>query len=257
MEIHYELQGPSETPAIVFSNSLMSNLSMWNPQMAVVAEYRVLRYDSRGHGGSEGPPGAYTFELLAEDVRALMDLLGIERTHFVGLSMGGMVGQALAIHHPERVQSLVLCDTRGHTPEGRKKPRAERIALAEKEGVEPMVERALRGWFSDGFRKAHPEVMDDVRKMIRTTSKEGIIGCSHALNEHNFSPRLSEIRCPTLIVVGEDDPSTPVSEAQEMHGRIAGSKLIVLPRARHLSNMECAEDFNSALTAFLEDVDVS
>ena len=225
--------------------------------MAAVAGWRVLRYDSRGHGGSEGPPGAYSFEQLAEDVRALMDLVGIERAHFVGLSMGGMVGQALALDHPERVRSLVLCDTRGHTPESRKKPRAERIALAEREGVGPMVERALQGWFSDGFRKAHLEIMDDVRKMIRTTSKEGIIGCSHALNGHNFSPRLPEIRCSTLIVVGEDDPSTPVSEAQEMHGRIAGSKLVVLPRARHLSNMECAEAFNSALTAFLEDVDVS
>lgn len=251
VEINYELSGPESAPVVMLSHSLLANLSMWDPQMEALAGYRVLRYDTRGHGGSEAPPGEYTFELLAEDARALLGALGIETTHFVGLSMGGMIGMVLGIDYPEVLDSLVLCDTRGHSPEAREEQRAERMAAVKEHGIEPLVEGALSGWFSDGFRESHPEVMDAVRAMIRTASPTGLIGCSHAINVQNSTPRLSEITAPTLIVVGEEDIGTPVSESKAMQERIAGAKLVILPEARHLSNMERPAEFNEALAGFL------
>jgi len=248
---HYEISGPEDASVVVFSNSLLSNISMWDPQMDAFSDFRILRYDQRGHGDTEGTPGAYTFELLADDVRELMLALKIEQAHFVGLSMGGMTGQAMALYYPEMIRSLVLCDTRGHTPEARKVIREERIALTEREGVEPMVEGCIKGWFSDDFVATNPALMDEVRKMIRDTSAEGLIGCSYALNTHNYSPRLHEITCPTLIVVGEHDVGTPVSESQAMQECIVGSELVVLSKARHLSNMEQADLFNTEVTRFL------
>ncbi len=254
VETHYELTGPKDAPVVTLSNSLMSNLSMWDRQMAALKGYRVLRYDTRGHGGSEAVAGAYSFGMLADDVCGLLDALEIETTHFVGLSMGGMTGQGLAIHHPDRLNSLALCDTRGHSPELRKGQRDARIQVIEEHGVEPLVESALERWFSDGFRAANPDIMDGIRAMIRSTSPEGVIGSSHALNAHNYTPRLHEISAPTVIIVGEDDQGTPVSESEAMHERIAGSTLHVLPVARHLSNIECADAFNTILIDFLESV---
>lgn len=249
---HYDISGPEDAPVVVFSNSLLSNMSMWNSQMDAFSDFRVLRYDQRGHGGTESTQGSYDFELLAEDVRELMLALDMEQAHFVGLSMGGMTGQALALYYPEMIRSLVLCDTRGHTPEARKKIREERISRTKREGVEPMVEGCIKGWFSPGFAVTNPELMDEVRRMIRGTSAEGLIGCSYALNTHNYSPRLHEITCPALIVVGEHDMGTPVSESKAMQKCISGSGLVVLPEARHLSNMEQVELFNEVVTGFLQ-----
>ncbi len=251
IEIHYELAGPESAPVVSFSHSLLANLAMWDPQMEALDNYRVLRFDTRGHGQSEATPGAYDFELLADDAKALLDALGIQKTHFAGLSLGGMIGQALALKYPERIRSLILCDTRGHSPPERSKARAERIATAQKHGIEPLVQRALEGWFSVGFRQSNPEIMDAVRSMIRSTSVDGLIGCTHAIDNQNHTPRLQEITLPTLIIVGEDDRGTPVSESRDMHERIAGSEMVVFPTARHLSNMERAEEFNEALLTFL------
>lgn len=251
IDLSYDLSGPETGPQLTFSHSLFADRSMWDPQMEVLGDYRILRFDTRGHGGSASTPGEYDFEMLADDARRLLDRLEINKTHFVGLSMGGMIGQALAIYYPERIQSLVLCDTRGHTPEGRRAGRAERIATVQREGIEPTVERCITGWFSLRFAAENPGLMDQVRDMIRRTSVDGLIGCTHAIDIHNYSPRLHEIAAPTLIIVGEDDQGTPVSEAKAMHERIPGSELVVLPEARHLSNMERPREFNDALVSFL------
>lgn len=251
VEIHYELSGPDAAPVVTLSNSLMSNVSMWERQLKALKGFRVLRYDTRGHGDSEAAPGDYTVTMLAEDLRGLWGALGIEKSHFVGLSLGGMIGQELAIESPERLLSLVLCDTRGHSIGGREQQRRERIATVREQGVEPIVEGALTGWFSEGFREANPELMEKVRAMIRTTAPEGLIGCSHAINEQNHTPRLSEIALPTLIIVGENDEGTPVSASEDMHARIEGSTLVVLPEAKHLSNLERPDEFNAALAEFL------
>jgi len=255
INIHYELTGPTDAPVITFSNSLLSNLSMWDPQMDALKDYRVLRYDQRGHGGTEGTEGEYDFDLLAEDAKELLLGLGIKRTHFVGLSMGGMTGQALTLNYPEMVASLTLCDTRSHTSVDRKPGRIKRIQTAETDGIEPMVEGCIKGWFSDGFNADNSELMDEVRSMVRGTSVPGLVGCTYALNSQNHTPRLHEIDCPTLIIVGEDDPSTPVSESKVMHERIDQSSLVVLPKARHLSNVEQAEIFNETLLGFLSSLD--
>jgi 3-oxoadipate enol-lactonase len=251
IEIHYELVGSESAPMVTFSHSLLTNLAMWDPQIAALDNYRVLRFDTLGHGQSEATPGAYDFELLADDAQSLLNRLGIQKTHFVGLSMGGMIGQELVLKYPERIASLVLCDTRGHSPPQRSKARTERIATARRHGIEPMVERALEGWFSDVFRQRNLEIMDVVRQMIRSTSVDGLIGCTHAIDVQDHTPRLHEISVPTLIIVGEDDRGTPVSESRDMHERISGSELVVLPTARHLSNMERSQEFNQALLTFL------
>jgi 3-oxoadipate enol-lactonase len=251
IDMQYDLVGPPEAPVITFSNSLLSNLSMWDPQLDASKEYRVLRYDQRGHGGTEATSGEYDFDLLAEDIRALLVTLGISETHFVGLSMGGMTGQALTLNHPNMVQSLTLCDTRSHTSEDRKPGRMKRIQTANTDGIEPMVEGCIQGWFSDNFIAENADLMDDIRAMIRGTSVPGLIGCTYALNSQNHTPRLHEIDCPTLVIVGENDPSTPVSESKVLHERINDSSLVVLPNARHLSNIEQADLFNDALLPFI------
>ena len=250
--IEYEIGGPPEAPVVTFSHALATHLGMWEPQTAFLAEqYRVLRYDTRGHGRSDVPAGSYTFSQLVEDVRVLLDRVGVERTHFVGISMGGMIGQWLALTYPERLLSLVLCDTSARTPPEAREIWDERVAVAGREGMNAHVEPSIGRWFTPAFARKHPEAVDRVRAMIRATDPRGFIGCAAALREHDVLDRLSEIRIPALIMVGEKDPGTPVAAAQVIHERIAGSELVVLESASHLSNVEQAKAFNQKLLAFL------
>src|ERR687887_1656284 len=170
ISVNYTLEGPASAPIVTMSNSLASNLSMWDPQMSVLtSRYRVLRYDTRGHGGTDAPAGPYTLEELAEDARGLLHALGIPRVHFVGLSMGGMIGQLLGLESPELLQSLVLCDTMSRVPPEAKPLWEERIHTAQTQGMEPLVEPTVARWFTAPFRAQHPEVVDTVRTMIRST----------------------------------------------------------------------------------------
>lgn len=253
--VEYEVSGPDSGHWVVLSNSLMTTLRMWDYQLPVLHRYRVLRYDQRGHGGTEGTKGPYDFELLAKDAIALMDHVGANQVHWVGLSMGGMIGQALALYYPERIRSLTLCDTVGHSLGDRKAKRAERIKRVEVDGVEPMVEGCLTGFFSQDFAETNPELMDQMRDVIRNTSVNGVIGCSHALNDHDYTPRLHEIHHPALVIVGEHDPSTPEADSREMADQIPFADFVILPHAKHLSNIERAFEFNATLMAFLDEVD--
>lgn len=246
------MTGPPGAPVVTFSHSLATHLGMWEPQaQAVGARYRMLRYDTRGHGGSDVPAGPYSFSQLVDDVRALLDAIGVERTHFVGISMGGMIGQWLALTCPERLQSLVLCDTSGRTAPEAGEIWDERIARAAREGMGSQAEPTIGRWFTPRFVKEHAEVVDSMRAMIRATDARGFVGCAAAIKTHDALDRLSEIKVPTLIIVGEKDPGTPVAAAEAMHERIAGSQLVVIESASHLSNLEQAEAFNEALLAFL------
>lgn len=251
--IHYELTGPENGPVVTMSHSLAAHSGMWAPQVpALVGRgYRVLRYDTRGHGQSEVPAGPYTLEMLAEDVIALLQGLGIAKTHFVGLSMGGMIGQTLALMRPDLLHSLVLCDTSSGYPPEAAAQWQERIAAAKAHGLEPNVEPTLERWFSPGFAADNRALMDTVRAMIRNTPVEGFVGCCHAIAKLDLTERISDIRTPTLIIVGEDDPGTPVAMSRTIQERIEGSELVVIPVARHLSNMEAVEPFNAALLDFL------
>lgn len=252
ISMNYTLEGPTSAPVVTLSHSLATNLSMWDPQVpALTSRYRVLRYDTRGHGGSDAPEGAYSLEQLAEDARALLRGLGIARTHFIGLSMGGFIGQILALKHPQLLHSLVLCDTTSRVPADARPMWKERIRVANTQGMEPHVEPTIGRWFTAPFREQHPEVVNPVRAIIRATNSAGYIGCCHAIAALDLADRLQAITVPTLIIVGEDDPATPVAASRTIHERIKGSELVILKSASHLSNMEQPEAFNRAVTAFL------
>jgi len=248
----YELDGPAGAPVVTLSNSLATDLSMWDPQVqALAARYRVLRYDTRGHGGTDAPAGGYTLEQLAEDVRALLRALGIGRTHFVGLSMGGMIGQTLALESPDLLLSLSLCDTSSRVPPEAKPLWDERIRTAESQGMEPLVEPTLARWLTPPFRAARADVVEQVASMIRRTDPAGYAGCCHAIAALDLTDRLGAIRVPTLVVVGEDDPGTPVAASRVIHERVKGSDLVIIKAAAHLSNLEQPAEFNRAVTTFL------
>lgn len=255
ISINYTLEGPASAPVVTLSHSLATNLSMWDPQIpALASRYRVLRYDTRGHGGTDAPEGAYSLDQLAEDARALLQALGIGRTHFVGLSMGGFIGQILALKYPQMLQGLVLCDTTSRVPADAKPMWGERIRVAQSQGMEPHVEPTISRWFTAPFREQRPDVVNPVRAMIRATKPAGYIGCCHAIAALDLTDRLQAITAPTLVIVGEEDSGTPVAASRTIRERIKGSELVILKSASHLSNMEQPEAFNQAVTGFLAKV---
>ncbi len=252
IEMHYEIHGKEGAPWLMLSHSLACSVRMWDEQIATFKDrYRVLAFDTRGHGASTAPSGAYTLELLADDLRALLKHAGIERTHFVGLSMGGMIGQTFALKYPGVLTSLVLADTTSRYPAEAAPLWAERIKTAEERGMQPLVQPTLERWFTEGFRKARPEVVARVGQLILDTPVAGYAGCSHAIPKINLTSRLKEIKCPILVVVGEQDPGTPVAMAREIHDNAPGSKLVIIPNAAHLSNLEQPQAFDRALAEFL------
>lgn len=254
IRMNYELSGKKGAPVVVLSHSLSCNLLMWNPQIDALNPYfQVLRYDTRGHGATDAPSGSYTLELLAEDVIGLLDALGLDRVHFVGLSMGGMIGQCLVLNHPHRLKSLVLCDTASIVPAEAQPVWQERLDKVRKKGMEALSEETMERWFTPAFLRQNPPMVKLIREQILATPAAGYIGCGEAIRRLNYLHRISGIKIPTLIMVGEDDPGTPVSASEAMHKRITDSKLVVLPSARHLSNVEQTDQFNGALLKFLKD----
>jgi 3-oxoadipate enol-lactonase len=246
MSINYIVEG--DGPWLTFSHSLACNLHSWDEEARRLSDhFKVLRFDTRGHGGSSAPAGAYTLDLLADDLHGLLQALGVRSTHFVGLSMGGMIGQTFALRYPDMLKSLVLCDTSSRFDLDIN----ERVRIVQAQGIEPMVAPTLSRFFSDEFRKASPDVVENVAAMIRSTPVPGYLGCCHAVSKIDLVARLKDIRCPTMVVVGKDDLVTPVAMAEEIHRAMPGSKLEVLPAAAHLSNLEQPEAFNQALAGFL------
>ena len=250
--MNYTLDGPADAPVVTLSHSLATDLSMWEPQAkALAGRYRVLAYDTRGHGGTDAPAAAYTLDQLAEDARALLRALGIAKTHWVGLSMGGMIGQTLALKAPELFRSLSLCDTSSRIPAEAKPVWQERIKTAETQGMEPIVEPTLGRWFTAPFRQSRKDLMDRVGAMIRNTPARGYAGCCHAISALDLTDKLPAIKLPTLIIVGEEDQGTPVAASRAIQEKIAGAELQILRSASHLSNLEQPEAFTTALTTFL------
>ena len=251
IEINYEIEG--DGPVVTFSHSLACNLSMWDEQAnALKGRYRVLRFDTRGHGQTSAPAAAYSLDQLADDLKGLLDGLSISATHFVGLSMGGMIGQVFALKHPAMVQSLVLCDTASRYPAAAAPVWEERIKTVGAQGMEPMVAPTLERWFTAPFRARRRDLMARVGAMIRSTPASGYIGCCHAIPKINVTERLKEVRCPALVIVGEEDPGTPVEMSREIHAALPGAELAILSRASHLSNLEQPAEFNRALGGFLD-----
>jgi 3-oxoadipate enol-lactonase len=253
IELAYRIDGAAAgAPWLVFSHSLACDQSMWDAQLAAFGDFRLLRFDTRGHGASDAPAGEYTMELLADDVLALLDVLGIRRCHFVGLSMGGMIGQQLALRAPTRLLSLILADTSSRYPATARPMWVERIALVRSRGMDAVLPSTLDRWFTPRFREQHPEEVSRIAALVRSTPVAGYVGCAHAISHIDFTARLGTIDCPTLVMVGTDDQGTPVSMAEEIVQAIEGSHLEIIPDAAHLSNVEQPQRFNSLLRRFLD-----
>jgi len=252
IQINYELSGRKDDPVVILSHSLGSSLVMWDPQMDTLkTHFQVLRYDIRGHGRSEAPAGAYTLELLGDDAIGLLDALNIDRVHWVGLSMGGMIGQCIALNHANRLQSLALCDTAAVIQAEAQPIWQERIDGVREKGMEAQVQATMERWFTQSFLSLNSPRVALIQKQFLATQVSGYIGCIEAIRKLNYFDRLAEIKIPTLIMVGEDDPGTPVAASEAMHRRIPNSRLIIIPSARHFSNVEQPEAFNANLIKFL------
>ena len=252
IEIHYEINGISNRPWLTLSHSLACNLHMWDDQMrALTPHYNVLRFDTRGHGQSTAPAGDYTLEQMADDVKGLFDALAIQHTHWVGLSMGGMIGQTFALKYPGIFQSLVLADTTSRRPSNAEHMWGERVSAARALGMAGVLDTTLARWFTEPFRNARKDVMARIGEQILSTPVDGFGGACGAISKVNTLDRLQEITCPVFIIVGEQDHGTPPEMARAIHENLPGSELLVIKSAAHLSNVEQPEIFNQAVATFL------
>jgi 3-oxoadipate enol-lactonase len=250
VQIEYDIQG--QGPWVVMSHSLACASAMWDEQVdALKGKYKVLRFDTRGHGGSDAPAEPYTLDMLADDLHGMLGKLGVANPHFVGLSMGGMIGMTYALKYPRALKSLVLCDTSSRIPPEAKPVWEERIKTATEQGMEPLVEPTLKRWFTEPFLAKRGKVIDRVAAMIRSTPAAGYAGCCHAIPQIDATDKLGAIQCPVQIIVGEKDVGTPVAMSEAIHRAIPSSELVVIPDASHLSNLEQPGVFNSALLKFL------
>ncbi len=251
IDINYTIEG--EGPVVTFSHSLACHLGMWDEQARALKDrFRVLRFDTRGHGQTSAPAGAYSLDQMADDLFGLLGALGIKETHFVGLSMGGMIGQVFALSHPAMVQSLVLCDTTSRYPAAAAPIWEDRIRTVEAKGMEPLVGPTLERWFTAPFRTRRPDLMQEVGAMIRNTPAQGYIGCCHAIPKIDVTDRLGAVRCPALVIVGEEDLGTPVEMSRQIHAALPSAELAILRSASHLSNLEQPAEFTRVLSAFLD-----
>jgi 3-oxoadipate enol-lactonase len=247
---HYRIDGGPDRPWLMFSNSLATNLSMWDAQAAHFAtDYRVLRYDQRGHGQTEAPSGPYDFGLLIADVVGLMDALMVERVSFCGLSMGGVTAMGVGLLHPDRLDSVIVCDSPCVSTLGSARMWFERIDQAESQGMDALVESTMARWFSPVTLAAKPPYLAKVREMIRTTPVAGFAGCSAALADHDFRSGAGKLSRPVLFVTGSHDPAAVAM--REMQAEVAGAHFAELSGAGHISNMDQPARFNQAVEAFL------
>jgi 3-oxoadipate enol-lactonase / 4-carboxymuconolactone decarboxylase len=248
-QLHYRLDGPSDAPLLVLSNSLGTDFSLWDTQIpAFTRFFRVLRYDTRGHGQSSLSSEPTTVAALTADVISLVDHVGADRFSFCGISLGGMTGLVLGLNHPERLQALVLSNTaaRISTPESWN----ARIATVQSQGMQPVAEAAMERWFTPEFRSRHVDIVDHFRDRLASTSSEGYIPCCVALRDADLRESISGIRVPTLVVAGAHDPVTTPEDAHFLVNKIAGSTYTELTAA-HLSNVEAAEEFSQRVSTFL------
>jgi 3-oxoadipate enol-lactonase len=251
ISINYEIDGPETAPWGVFSNSLATNVSMWEPQVAAFKDrFRMLRYDQRGHGGTDAPAGRYSFDVLIADALALLDALAIERPHWIGLSMGGATGLGIAERFPDRLDRLVVCDTACASTPASAQQWEERIAIVAKEGIEAIVEPTVRRWHPADAVAANAPQIGKVRAMIRATPSNGFIGCSAALADHDFRSAIATVTRPVLFLVGDKDGVNPAA-MRELHAALPGSKYVELAGAGHISNLDQPAAFNHAIDDFL------
>jgi 3-oxoadipate enol-lactonase len=250
VDVHYHAEGNASAPPVLLSNSLGTALDMWTEQMSSLQpHFRVIRYDQRGHGASPAPPGPYSLDELGHDVLELLDRLELERVSFCGASMGGMTGMWLAINAPQRIDRLALCCTSAHIP-----PRErwiERAELVRGKGLDAIVDASLERWFTPALRDRRPERVAELESTLRSLDPEGYAACCEALAEIDLRDQLDEIRAPTLVITGEDDLSTPPDHGRQIADSIDEAECMMLSPARHLANVERADEVTRALLAHL------
>ena len=250
VSLAYRFDGPAHGEVVMLANSLAADMNMWNENVAAFAEkYRVLRYDMRGHGESSTPAGDYTPELLADDVVHLLDHLAIPKVHFVGLSLGGIVGQQLGARHGSRLLSLTLCDTM--SKQAAPAAWADRIVAVRTNGMEAVVQSTIDRWFTPSFFERRPDRAVEIKKMILRTRVDGYASCVAAIRQLDQTDLLPRLATRTLVLTGESDQAAPPAVAEAMHERIGGSGLHIVKGAAHLSNVEEPGDFNAAVLSFI------
>ena len=249
--VHYDLTGPVGAPVVLFANSIGTSFHIWDTQAARLAErYRVLRYDMRGHGLSGVTPAPYSMDRLADDALALLDALGIERAHVCGLSIGGMMAQRLAAKAPQRVGSLVLCDTASRI--GPPSVWEDRIAAIRAGGLSSIAQGVMARWFTERFRAERPEQVNGFVAMLSRTTDEGYIGCASAIRDADLRDDAARIASPTLVVVGDQDLATPPALVRELAEAIPGARFAVIADAAHIPCVEQAEALTVQLLDFLD-----
>lgn len=248
VRLNYRFDGPDGAPLLLLSNSLGTDLAMWDAQVPAFSRHvRVLRYDSRGHGRSDVPAGPTTIADLGRDVLALLDGLGLACVRFCGLSMGGMVGMWLAVNAAPRIERLVLCNTSARI--GNAEIWNQRIARVAVDGMAAIVPGVVERWFTAGFRARAPEAVERVRRMLLATPAAGYTACCAAVRDHDLIDRLDAIAAPTLVIAGAHDGATPPDHARLIAGRVPGARMVELDAA-HLSNIEAEDAFTATVADF-------
>jgi 3-oxoadipate enol-lactonase len=251
IEVFYTIEG--EGPWLTMSHSLACNTTAWDDQAALLSKnFKVLRYDTRGHGQTSATPGPYTLEQLADDAYGLLTALGITQTHWMGISMGGMIGQTMALKYPTLFTSLMLIDTTSRRPDNAQAMWGARITMAKEHGMASLLESTLERWFTEPFRKTHPKAIQSISDGILSTSVNGFCGCCSAIAQINTLDRLKEIQCPTIVMVGEHDHGTPPAMAKQIHENLSNSEFVLIENAAHIANIEQPEVFNQAIQKFLQ-----
>jgi 3-oxoadipate enol-lactonase len=251
VDVSFSVAGPEGAPAVIFSPSLGTDLSMWEPQAQRLAErFRVVRYDVRGHGRSPVPPGPYSIADLGLDLLGLIERLGLERASLCGISIGGMASMWVAAHAPEHVERLVVCCSSAHIdPHGAYRDRA---AVVRERGLAEIAEGALKRWFTSEFRDSHPDLVRWMCERLLATPVEGYASCCEALADMDLRAELGSIAAPTLVIAGRDDPATPPEHSELIAAGIAGSRLEVVANAAHLANLGQPEAVGDLIAQHLE-----
>jgi len=253
IRLNYEVSGAKSGPPVVLHHPLATNLAIWDELTAALEpHYRVIRFDARGHGRTEAPKGAYTFETLTRDVIGLIDHLELAKARYLGLSMGGFVGQYLGLLYPDRFHALCLVSTSSNMAAHGTQIWDERIRIVAAQGfTKTVVDGALARWVAPEARKTKPALVARLRAMIEATPPDGYVGWCEAIRSLDITSRLKDIKLPVRIIVGTLDPATPPADAAAIHREIKGSELIVLPNVSHMLQVEAPERFHAAVLPFL------
>ena len=252
LTLNTRIDGAEGNPWLVLSNSLGTSLSMWDSQIEFLTQkYRLLRYDTRGHGGSDVPGGPYSFDGLVGDVIGLMDAIGIETAAFMGLSMGGMTGLGLSLEHADRIARVVCADGRADAPGAFRTMWDGRIATVEEHGLAGILEGTLAMWFTEEWRAANPQAVESIREMVLANESSGYIACCNALKELDYLRHLGSVEIPVLYVGGSDDKAASPEVMRAMAAATPGAVFHEIPNAGHIANMNQTEAFNAAVSEFL------